>query len=345
MKELTIRIVNFEMYGKLCSARLCFISRLRSLYIYGICHNMTEQMAELSDVHVVKSGVNLLKHLIITGVKFTDRELGRGAYGRVFAVDYNGITCAAKEIHSVLLESGAKAPVKTERIKQEFLQECLQHSRLHHPNIVKMLGVYYPNDRAVLPVLVMELMDCSLKRMLDRYQNIPMYVKLSILQDVSRAICYLHTLNPPLMHRDLDTNNVVLTTNLVAKITDVAVMKVASPLSSDRMTKVPGTLHFMPPEVFQDNPHYGLPLDVFSFGCVVCHVITEQWPTPSALQIVDSKSRKKVIVSEVERRKHYIDQISEGSLKQLVMKCLDDNQERRPPISLVSEMITSIITG
>ena len=34
MKELTTRIVNFEMYGKLCSARLCFTSRLRSLYIY-----------------------------------------------------------------------------------------------------------------------------------------------------------------------------------------------------------------------------------------------------------------------------------------------------------------------
>ena len=41
---------------------------------------------------------DLVKHLIITGVKFTDRVLGGGAFGRVFAVDYNGITCAAKEI-------------------------------------------------------------------------------------------------------------------------------------------------------------------------------------------------------------------------------------------------------
>ena len=184
--------------------------------------------------------------MIITGVKFTDRELGRGAYGRVFTVEYNGITCAAKEIHSILLEGGAKSPGKTKRIKQEFIRECLQHSRLHHPNIVKMLGVYYPNDQAVLPVLVMELMECSLKGLLDRYQNIPMHVKLSILQDVSRGIYYLHTLNPPLMHRDLDTNNIVLTTNLVAKITDLAVMKVVSPLATDRMTKVPGTVHFMP---------------------------------------------------------------------------------------------------
>ena len=199
---------------------------------------------------------DVVKHLIITGVKLTDRELGRGAYGRVFAVNYNGVTCAAKQLHPLLLEDAGRNGSRI--FKESFLRECIQHSKLHHPNIVKMLGVYYPDDQAILPVLVMELMDCSLTQLLDRYQNIPMYVKLSILQDVSRAICYLHTLNPPLMHRDLTTNNIVLTTNLVAKVCDFVVMKVMSSLSLDRMTTAPGTLN-MPPEAFEDNPHYGLP--------------------------------------------------------------------------------------
>ena len=139
-------------------------------------------------------GNNVAEHSIITGVKPTGRELGQGAYGRVFVVDYNGVTCAAKEIYLAL-----KFEDKSERskFKQNFLRECLIHSKLHHPNIVKMLGVYYPNDQAVLPVLVMELMECTLTQLLYANQNIPMYVKLSILQDVSRAICYLHTFNPP----------------------------------------------------------------------------------------------------------------------------------------------------
>ena len=139
-------------------------------------------------------GDDIVKHLVITGVKFTDRELGRGAYGRVFAVEYNGVTCAAKEIHAILIQATC-TPSQLSRLKQTFLRECLLHSKFHHPNIVKMLGVYYPNDQAVLPVLVMELMECNLTQLLENYQNIPMYVKLSILQDVSRAICYLHTLN------------------------------------------------------------------------------------------------------------------------------------------------------
>ena len=103
---------------------------------------------------------------------------------------------------------------------------------------------------------------------------LPCIVSYQYLKDLSSELLHLPSLNPPLMHHDLDTNNIVLTENLVAEITDLAVMKVVSPLSSDKMTKVPGTVHFMPPEVFEDDPHYGLPLDVFSFGCVVCHVIT-----------------------------------------------------------------------
>ena len=172
-----------------------------------------------------------------------------------------------------------------------------------------------------------------------------MYSKLSILKDVSSGLLYLHSLNPPLVHHDLDTNNIVLTNNLVAKITDFAVVKVVSPLSPDKMTIVPKTVHFMLPEVFEDDPHYGLPLDVFSFGCVVCHVITQQWPVPSPLSIVDLKSGKEITVSEVERRKQYIDQISKESLKQLVIACLNNDQARRPLISLINERVTSMITG
>ena len=288
-------------------------------------------------------GDDVVKHSVITGVKFTNRELGQGAYGRVFVVDYNGVTCAAKEIHHILIESATAE--QRSRIKQDFLRECLLHSKLHHPNTVKMLGVYYPNDQAILPVLVMELMECNLTQLLEKYQNIPMYVKLSILQDVSKAISYLHTLNPPMMHCNLNSDNILLTTNLVAKVCDFGVTEEVSPLSSDRLTKVPGTVHFVPPETLVDDPHYGLPLDVFSFGCVVCHVITQQWPKPRPPTVPDQVTSFLEVLTEAGRRQHYIGQISEGSLKQLVVTCLDDDQERRPPISVVSERITSIITG
>ena len=67
-----------------------------------------------------------IRHLIITGVNFS--ELAKGGYRRVFTVTYSGVTCAAKKIcvENVSLYDRA-------RIKQKFLQECLLHSKLHHP--------------------------------------------------------------------------------------------------------------------------------------------------------------------------------------------------------------------
>ena len=86
-----------------------------------------------------------------------------------------------------------------------------------------MLGVYYPSVRD-LPVLVMEMMEYNLTTLLEKSQNIPMYVKLSVLQDVSRGVHYLHTLNPPVIHADLKSNNIVMTSSLVAKLYNFGVL-------------------------------------------------------------------------------------------------------------------------
>ena len=281
-------------------------------------------------------GDDVVKHLIITGVKFTDRELGQGMYSRIRTTECNGIVYTAKE----LKERYSLGFSITKKKKQDFLRECLLLSKLHHPNIVKMLGVYYPNDQAVLPVKVMELMECNLIQLLGNYKNIPIYVKLSILQDVSRAICYLHTLNPPMVHCDLNTYNIHLTKSLVAKVVDFTKSIIISS-SPSKQAGCPGRYVFMPPEALEGDPHYGLPLDVFSFGCVICDVISQRYYFPRHTDNLDVRIKRDAVTV----RRHNIDQISEGSLKQLVITCLDGDQERRPPISVVNERITSIITG
>ena len=279
------------------------------------------------EVHGVED--DTVKHLIITGIKSTYHKSDPPPYiGGVFYVDYNGEACPAKQNDYIPLCSGAK---------EKCLRECLLHSKLHHSNIVKMLGVYYSNarDQAVLPVIVMEPMKCSLTRLLRIYGNIPMYVKLSILQDVSRGIHYLHTLTPPILHCNLTDECILLTTNLVAKVYGFEKSIILS--SPGKQVQLPGNVSCMPPEAH--DGHYGLPLDVFSFGCLVCDVIT------SYLRSCPSSEPPLTPCYAIKKRKHRINQISEGSLKQLVIKCLDNDPERRPLISVVSDRITSIITG
>ena len=313
---------------------------------------------------------NNLNHLILSGVKLTrSYELGQGSFGTVYKAEHNGTACAAKQ-----RDINVKSQGLLQRKKHYFLLECLQHSKLRHPNIVKMLGVFYPKKKTV-PVLVMELMDCNLTQLLDRHQNISMYVKLSILQDVSRGLCYLHAQNPPIVHQALYSDNILFTKGLVAKIAD---FKTGAETVSDQALlserRIMQIYDFLPDS---DNNiiKYDLALNVFSFGCIMCHVIIQSFPSVQhqpEINIDDSPAHKlrstpEVTVTSVSveghtpltRRKisftlddwsvnkhqRYIDLIHDNSLKQLVEACLQCKSKYRPQMSLVYERITSIMTG
>ena len=140
-----------------------------------------------------------------------------------------------------------------------------------------MLGVFYPKKQAV-PVLVMELMEYNLTQLLKRSHNIPMYVKLSILQDVSRGLCYLHDQNPPIVHQALYSDNILFTKGLIAKISD---FKTGAETVSDQVVlsirRNRASNSFLPDS--RNILKYDVSLNVFSFGCIVCHVITQTFPS------------------------------------------------------------------
>ena len=151
----------------------------------------------------------------------------------------------------------------------------------------------------------------------------------------------MHSHNPPIVHRDLSSNNILLTTFLRAKISDLGVAKVIRPDHKMSLTKIPGTVDFMPPEAMSDasSLEYGIALDVFSFGAVMLHVATQEWPRPLAIKMYDKQKRKPTALTEVERRQPYLDKVTgvTSDLKPLIISCLDDDPSERPSIIEVSE--------
>ena len=278
-----------------------------------------------------------LQHLYLKGVRLNGVNIGVGAYGRVFEVDFCGEVYAAKEIHPILMEGVEQAGF--ERMKRMFIDECHQSSALGHRNVVRVLGVYNPGGESLLPVLVMERMQESLTSLVEKYPNIPMSVKLSMLVDVSRGLWYLHSHNPPIVHRDLSPNNILLTSQFVAKISDLGVAKVIKADSKKTKTRAPGTVDFMGPEALAEIPEYGPPLDVFSYGGLILHVANQEWPTPLHYVVTDPQTRRRMALSEVERRQEHVEKVRGApvDLRHLVEQCLDDDPSRRPPISDVSE--------
>ena len=212
----------------------------------------------------------------LTGVRVTDRELGYGSYATVLELEYMRLKCAGKKIHEVLLRQGV-----TGYTVDRFENECHLLSQVRHPNIVQFLGVYFHQGMQA-PILVLEFLPANLTSCIEQYDILPKDISYSILHDVALGLCYLHSQTPPIIHRDLSSNNVLLTPSMTAKISDLGMARMLN-LNSQQvshMTQTPGTPAYMPPEVMVAKPIYDTSVDEFSYGILMIHMFSGRWPEP-----------------------------------------------------------------
>ena len=276
----------------------------------------------------------------LTGVRVTDRKLGHGSYATVLELEYMGLKCAGKKIHEVLLEQG-DASYTVHRFKEE----CRLLSQVRHPNIVQFLGVYFQQGVRA-PILVMEFLPTNLTSCVERYGILPKEISYSILHDVALGLCYLHSQTPPIIHRDLSSNNVLLTPNMTAKISDLGVARILNltPLQLSRMTQTPGTPACMPPEVMVANPKYDTSVDEFSYGIMMIHMFSGQWPEPQVGQIRAEAGGRMTPVSEAERREVFLRAIgNDHPLMDLILKCIDNYAQSRAHASEIVGRLAEMV--
>lgn len=279
----------------------------------------------------------------LSGVKETGRELGRGSFASVVEVEYNGVKCAAKRTYEVLYRTGIRE--QNERMYQRVQDELLLHSELNHPNIVQFIGVYYPTTGGP-PGLVMELLPTGLTGYLDEHGVQANETTCSILRDVALGLHYLHDLPQPVMHRDLSANSVLLTEDLRAKICDFNSAKILTLGTRFRaMTPCPGTAVYMPPEAFSHEPHYGIEIDIFSYGVLTLHTCTGRYPIPGA-SYARATDGKLIPQSEVERRQEYLDKMGPNDpLRSLITDCLSNHPAHRPTATQILHRLQEVISG
>lgn len=276
----------------------------------------------------------------LTGVKVTNKIVGQGSYATVLELEYMGLKCAGKKIHDILLEQDSTY------ICRRFEQECRLLAQIRHPNIVQFLGVFFTEGDDV-PILVLEYLPTNLKACMEVKGVLPPSTSYSILHDVALALCYLHSQDPPIIHRDLSANNVLLTANMKAKISDLGMARIVhlDPLQVSAMTETPGTPVYMPPEVMTANPSYDTSIDEFSYGILVIHVLTGKWPKPQCSQI-HMEEGKMIPVSEAERRKVFLQEIGdEHPLMDLILRCISNDPRQRAKANKIVQIITTIIAA
>ena len=207
------------------------------------------------------------------------------------------------------------------------------------------MGVHFSRPSR-LPMLVMEYLPLSLTQCLETHHNLPLQIKYSILLDVAKGLNYLHCKRPLIVHRDLTANNILLTSNFIAKISDLGVSRMADTFKLQQLTTAPGNWIVMPPESLKDNPSYDHKLDVFSYGCLILHVFTHQWPEPTD-QYVRSTSwfrwNSFDLVSEWDRRSKYTKQLQNDPLYPFTKQCLDNNPNNRPAMNDAIQCVTGTL--
>ena len=180
-------------------------------------------------------------------------------------------------------------------------------------------------------MLVMEYLPHSLSQLLER--KVPLKAD-SILLDVANGLNFLHQKQPPIIHCSITASDILLTTEYRAKLTSLGS---AAYIDKRLLTTSPGALYAMAPEALENNPVYDHTLDVFSFGCLILHILTGQFPVPTPQYV--PKPGSFVMVSEWDRRASYIEQVLDNKLIPLARHCLENNPVRRPNMNEVIEEI------
>ena len=199
-------------------------------------------------------------------------------------------------------------------------------SRLRHPNVEYMqLWSRRGRHQSHHGVHAMDLEQC-----MNTYPNIPLPYKTRILRDVAYGLAYLHSI--PIIHRDLNAGNVLLTESLRAKIADLGVAKLFESAVAMRRTKTvcPGAPDFMSPESLSWSPKYSDKLDVFSFGHLAIYLVNQKAPHVEDSAITPTDVLNKQL--QVGKRRTALNQMGgrRHPLYTTVVQCLSDTPDQRP---------------
>jgi serine/threonine protein kinase len=164
---------------------------------------------------------------------------------------------------------------RNEILLKRFEQEFIAASKLDHPNIVRALDYCGTGST---PFLVMEFVDGeSLGQRLDRDGKMPEAEAIRIIAQVAQGLHRAHKMG--MIHRDVKPDNVMVTRDGTAKLTDLGLVKeIDAELNLTRTGRGLGTPHFMAPEQFRNAKNADVRCDVYSLAATLYHMVTGELP-------------------------------------------------------------------
>ncbi|KAL5230992.1 hypothetical protein ABZP36_029768 [Zizania latifolia] len=261
--------------------------------------------------------------------------LGRGGFGLVYDGFLKDGTHVAVKLKSESSNQGF----------DEFLTEAQTLTKIHHKNLVSLIG--YCKDQKYLALVYEHMSEGTLEDKLrgkdSNAGSLTWRQRLRIALESAQGLEYLHkACSPPFVHRDVKTSNILLNAKLEAKIADFGLMKAFKYDGDTHIStaRVVGTHGYLAPE-YATALQVTEKIDVYSFGVVLLEVITGQPPIvkcPEPTSIIQW-ARQRLARGSIEgvvdarmRGGHY-DINSVWKVADMALKCTAQAPVKRPTIS------------
>eukprot|EP01129_Flabellula_baltica_P009420 TRINITY_DN3845_c0_g1_i1.p1 TRINITY_DN3845_c0_g1~~TRINITY_DN3845_c0_g1_i1.p1 ORF type:complete len:998 (+),score=177.58 TRINITY_DN3845_c0_g1_i1:1-2994(+) len=268
-------------------------------------------------------------HIDINEIQLEEKSLGKGFFGEVKRGKWNGVTVACKILY--------RNSFKDKKEMDLFIKEVEILTHLRHPKIILFLGACLKGD---IRLIVFEYMkNGSLRDAIDNMYirslklTDPMH-KFALISDIVQGMSHLHS--RLILHRDLNSKNILLDDNFSAKIADFGLSKIIEK-SVDYESSTHGALAWMAPEVLS-NSKYTKAADIYSFGILTWEIVTFQKPeTPEGMKLWQFAKH----IAEGQ----YIFPIPDDTplpFVELLNACLSFTPEERPTFMEISDMLPHI---
>jgi hypothetical protein len=204
---------------------------------------------------------------------FTSKDVGRGAFGVVYKGTVWGTPVAIKVLAGYNMDN----PSARESALSDLKKEVSILSQLRHPNTVLYIGACTQSPDVC--IVTEWCARGTLEELLNNhdYHGFTIQTILRFSLEIAQGMSYLHNLSPTIIHRDLKTQNILVDQDLHAKVCDFGFSRAAP--KTDLMGGFYGSAKSMAPEIL-DNKDYDEKVDVYSYGVVLCQLLSRMPPWP-----------------------------------------------------------------
>jgi len=204
-----------------------------------------------------------------------ERYLGEGAFAEVYRVKHRFLGRQAMKV----FKRGGMTVAEIE----EILGEAIMLSRIGHPNIVRVFDAnVLETSRGLCGYFTMEnVAGGSLEKFWHSFGTafVPIETTVDLMKQVCRGLAVAHKQDPPVIHRDIKPQNILVgyeADGLRARVSDFGLAKKVNPLTL--LATAAGTPAFKPPEAFSDSKGDSCAADVWSIGTTLYMMLTDQLP-------------------------------------------------------------------